>query len=57
MSWIEKRENGYRLVVEIKENQLGKVVRKRKIKNVNVNSKEQAELELAKFIVELEEKE
>lgn len=54
MPWVEKRENGYRLVVDLGVDHLGK--RKRKTKIVDTRNKKQAEKELARFIVELEEK-
>lgn len=54
MPWVEKRGSGYRLVVDIGEDSLGK--RNRKTKMVNTTSKRQAEKELIRFVVELEDK-
>ncbi|MDQ0091616.1 integrase [Paenibacillus anaericanus] len=54
MPWVEKRGSGYRLVVDIGEDSLGK--RNRKTKMVDTTSKRQAEKELSRFVVELEEK-
>lgn len=54
MPWVEKRPNGYRLVVDIGTDALGKRIRKTRI--VDTKNKKQAEKALARFIVELEEK-
>lgn len=54
MPWVEKRENGYRLVVDLGQNEFGKRIRKTKM--VYTSSKKQAEKELRKYVVELEEK-
>ena len=50
MGWVEKRNNGYRLVVDVPD-LFGK--RKRKTKVVHTNSKRQAEKELILFEAEI----
>jgi len=53
MPWVEKRKNGYRLVVDLGTDQFGKRIRK--TKPVDTNSKRVAERELSKFVVQVEE--
>ncbi len=53
MPWVEKRKNGYRLVVDLGVDKFGKRIRRTQV--VNTNSKRAAEKELSKFVVQIEE--
>ncbi|RAR39636.1 site-specific integrase [Paenibacillus sp. MDMC362] len=52
MPWVEKRKNGYRLVVDLGVDKFGKRIRKTQV--VETNSKRAAEKELSRFVVQIE---